>query len=128
LQSVDWQTIGLLMLAGFILVGAIISAPLMWRLYRVKTDPSAAAFKRFTAKLNRAGLKHEAWEGPQDLLARVNDPRYALSTASQTAARAVIEHYISLRYGMESTQTGAQKRATVAQLRRMISGFRPRSK
>jgi protein-glutamine gamma-glutamyltransferase len=128
LQSVDWQTIGLLMLAGFILVGAIISAPLMWRLYRVKTDPAAAAFKRFTAKLNRVGLKHEAWEGPQDLLARLNDPRYALSTASQTAARAVLEHYISLRYGIESTQTGAQKRATVAQLRRMISGFRPRSK
>ncbi len=127
-KNIDWQTIGLLMLAGFMLVGAIISAPLMWRLYRVKTDPTSATFKRFTAKLGRFGLKHEAWEGPQDLRGRINHAESKLSVASQTAASAILESYISLRYGVESTQTGVQKRAAVAILRRMVRAFRPRSK
>ncbi len=126
-KNVDWQTIGLMMLAGFMLVGAIIAAPLMWRLYRVKTDPTVAAFNRFTAKLQRVGLKHENWEGPQHLLERLHRTDSQLSALSQTAARDVLERYIALRYGAESTQTGVERRLAVANLSRMVRAFRPRN-
>ena len=114
-------------LAGILLVGALVSAPLMWRLYRVKTDPAVAAFNKFTAKLVRVGVKHESCDGPQDLLNTLTHSNAKLSTASKASAKEVLEHYIDLRYGLQSTKTGAEKRRLVANLSRLVRAFRPRN-
>ena len=88
-----------------------------WRLARrrqVPPDPIARIYRRFCAKLGRAGVTRRASEGPLDFAARV--------VATRPQLREPVENitgmYVALRYAGGNLPMGRLKRA--------VRAFRPR--
>jgi hypothetical protein len=62
-------------------------------------DPVKTAYLRFCDKLRRKGLPREPAEGPLDYARRLEQLRPDLATA----AAAITQLYVALRYGAESS-------------------------
>jgi transglutaminase-like putative cysteine protease len=79
-------------------------------------DPVQAAYGLFCRKLERAGIKREASQGPRDFGQHVS----VLRSDLRKPANEIIQHYIDLRYATKGDTTSAKK------LYQKIKRFHPR--
>lgn len=108
-EAIDWRGMTALLTAICALVLAGVTA---WTLaHRAQADPVQRAWLRFCARMARAGLRREPWEGPFDYAARVADKQPALGGIANQAATA----YVQARYGrgggdaLEQLRTATKK-------------------
>jgi hypothetical protein len=98
------------------IVGGMLGLLALWLARRrlAPADPIARIYRRFCAKLARAGVTRRASEGPLDFAARV--------VATRPQLRAPVESitgmYVALRYAGGNMSMGGFKRA--------VRAFRPR--
>lgn len=92
LDDTTWRTLAILLIACASLV-TLLLALLTLRAHR-KEDPALAAYRRFCAKLARAGLPRHATEGPRDYVSRLAAARPDVAPA----ALAITGLYVALRY------------------------------
>ncbi len=86
-----------------------------WEFRPRSTDPAAASYRRFTARLARRGVARETGEAPTAFAARVERLRPDLGPATA----AITELYLRLRY-LPAPATG-----DLRQLRRLVGRFQP---
>ena len=92
LDDTTWRTLAILLIAGAGLVTLVLG--LLTLRAQGKNDPALATYRRFCAKLARAGLPRHAAEGPQDYAVRLAAARPDVAPA----ALAITRLYIALRY------------------------------
>jgi transglutaminase-like putative cysteine protease len=114
LPNVDWRALGFWLMVATLLVGGAISVGLLVRDRPRRDEPSLAAWNRFSAKLEGAGLARAPHEGPLDYLRRIEAARPAW--AGQ--AREIASRYAQARYG-----AGAS-REELRELERLVRDFR----
>ena len=113
--SVDWQTLGVWLIAATFGLGSVISFALFIRDLPPRREASLAAWERFCAKLGASGLARSPSEGPLDYLRRVTRERPDAAAAAEDITR----RYIEARYG-----AGAS-REQLRELARRVREFRP---
>ncbi|HYW93381.1 MAG TPA: DUF3488 and transglutaminase-like domain-containing protein [Gammaproteobacteria bacterium] len=111
------STTGMVILLTVIVTGfmGLLTLFLIWRHRSRGGDPALRAWRRFCARLARAGLAPRRGEGPRDYARRVaaREPRLGPD------AEAVSGLYIRIRYG------GDRNPGTLAALRRRVALFHP---
>jgi transglutaminase-like putative cysteine protease len=113
--SIDWQTLGIWLMAAALVITAGVTAGMMIRERPKRLEASLRAWNRFCAKLAAAGLARAPHEGPLDYLARVRRARPQVSEEAEEITR----RYVEARYG-----AGAS-RVELKTLARMVADFRP---
>jgi hypothetical protein len=98
------------------MVVAMLGLLALWlaRRRKVPTDSTARIYRRFCAKLARAGVARRASEGPLDFAARVVAARPQL----REPVESITGMYVALRYAGGHMPEGELKRA--------VRAFRPR--
>jgi protein-glutamine gamma-glutamyltransferase len=114
MADVTWRKLAFYMLGLMGSLVATFALLMLWRLYERRTDEAQRLFLRFCRKLEKAGIRRDAHEGPRDFAARAAErlPRHAAAIADITA------RYVALRY-----EPGAPAEALNA-LRRTIAAFK----
>ncbi len=109
----DLRALSMGMLA---VVGVMLGILALWLARRVPlpVDPTARVYRRFCAKLARAGVARRAYEGPLDFAARAVFARPQL----REPVERITDMYVALRYAGKNSPMGEFKRA--------VSAFRPR--
>ncbi len=116
LLGIDAGNLRALSLGMLAVVGGMLGILALWLARRRQgpIDPISRIYRRFCAKLARAGVTRRASEGPLDFAARV--------VSAQPRLREPVERitgmYVALRYAGDSLPTGELKRA--------VRAFRPR--
>jgi protein-glutamine gamma-glutamyltransferase len=95
IEDVQWEYLGLALVAILVAFFAALSAYLAWRFRPRQRDPVVQAYEALCRKLARNAMPRLPYEGPVDYLKRVSGLRPEL--APQLAELRSI--YISLRYG-----------------------------
>jgi len=101
---VDWQAMVLAMVAALTGVGLVVMG-LQALNRRAATDPVTLAYRRFCAKLARAGLVRAGYEGPLAFTGRVAASRPELAARVRLIGRL----YASLRYGPRQEQEAVRR-------------------
>lgn len=110
----DWRTGELVMALSVSLgLGLLVLAVLLWRAQRAVTDPAAAAYARFCARLAAVDLARAPHEAPLAYCARVARARADLAAE----VTAITKLYTQLRYG--------RGRLGVRALEARVRRFRP---
>jgi protein-glutamine gamma-glutamyltransferase len=115
IASIDWQTLGIWLIAATFGIGGVISFTLFVRDLPPRREASLAAWERFCAKLASIGLVRSPSEGPVDFLERVRKER----PASAAPAEEITRRYVQARYG------GGASREEIRELARRVRQFRP---
>lgn len=111
---VSWQELAVGLLVG---VGGLLLGFALFMLRgggRASVDPVVRSYRRFCARLAKAGLERRPAEGPVDFAARVVGARPELKPAVEE----ITALYVELRYGAGQGE--------LAELRRRVRAFRPR--
>jgi len=114
MRTPDWPGMAAGLLTG---TGALLLLFALWmsrRLSHGNTDPAQVAYLRFCRRLERAGVRRRAGEGPRDFARRAGSLRPALAPAVDR----ITELYVSLRYGKDAAPQKARL------LRELVSRFR----
>jgi transglutaminase-like putative cysteine protease len=114
LRSPTWQSVTVLLLAGAGLVVGVLALGVLLRLRNVAAaDPVQRSWERFCRKLERAGCRRGAAEGPVDFAVR------AASAFPRAAEQihAIARLYVALRY--------EQRAAGPHSLRALVRDFTP---
>lgn len=112
----DWRS---LVVGLVVLVALLMLALTLWLARRLRpppVPPAARLYAEFCRRMERAGLRREASEGPQDFAARVASARPGLAPAAERITRL----YVALRY-----ESRANEDALLNLLRREVQAFRP---
>jgi len=112
--SIDWQTLGIWLMAAAIVITAGVTAGMMIRERPKRLEASLAAWNRFCAKLAASGLPRAPHEGPLDYLARVRKAKPEVGDEAGEITR----RYVEARYG-----AGAS-RVELKTLARLVADFR----
>jgi len=111
-RSPTWQSLTMLLLAGAAAVVGVVALGVLLRLRSAAAaDPVQRSWERFCRKLERAGCRRGAAEGPVDFAARA---ARALPGAAERIY-AIARLYVALRY--EQRGTGGHR------LRALVRGF-----
>lgn len=110
----SWSGMALAMMAGSLLLLALLAAVLLFKLRR-KSDPAVRLYRHFCAKLARRGIVRAPCEGPAAFALRVQRQRPEL----REAVASINGLYIAIRYG------GLCSADLIQKLRREIAVFRP---
>jgi protein-glutamine gamma-glutamyltransferase len=113
--SIDWQSLGIWLVAATFGIGGITSFLLFVRDLPPRREASLAAWDRFCDKLAATGLARSPSEGPMDFLARVRAERPGIADAAEEITR----RYVQARYGAGSS------REELRELARWVRRFRP---
>jgi transglutaminase-like putative cysteine protease len=108
------QLVAIIAAVSFLLLG-LLTLWLAGRYRPRSADPALILYRRFLARLQRAGLSTSPHEGPRDLAARIRTLRPDLADQATEITR----HYIAARY-QESNQAFA-----LDALSQSVAGFRP---
>jgi len=96
-----------IILVGSGLIG-ILATMVLYRMRRghseLGKDPVAAGYRSFCRKLERAGIRREAFQGPRDFAQQVSVMRSDL----KNQVDGIIQRYIDLRYAKNGDQNGAR--------------------
>lgn len=111
----DWRALGILLAAGIALALGVLGWQLARELRFHGADPVQRSYKRFCRRLERFGLKREAYEGALDFAARVRKQRADLAAESDS----ITSLYLELRYGNAASATAP------SELARRVRAFRP---
>ncbi|MGQ0385215.1 MAG: transglutaminase TgpA family protein [Gammaproteobacteria bacterium] len=111
----DWQDYAMALGAGLAAAAVLLFAWLAWEYRPRSTDPAAASYRRFAARLARRGLAPETGEAPTAFAARVGRLRPDLVPAADS----ITGLYLRLRY------LPAPGPAEMRQLRQLVAHFRP---
>jgi hypothetical protein len=89
---------------------AAVSGAVFWYRYqRIQSgfgkDPVLAAYRLFCRKLERAGIKREASQGPRDFSQQVG----VLRSDLKRQVNEIIQHYIDLRYAAKGDAVSVKK-------------------
>ena len=95
IEDVQWEYLGLALVASLAIFFAALSAYLRWRFRPRRRDPVVQTYEALCRKLARNEMPRLPYEGPADYLTRVE--RASPELARQLAE--VRSIYISLRYG-----------------------------
>jgi transglutaminase-like putative cysteine protease len=113
INDTDWRNMSALISAA---IGIVMLGLAAWVLrFRVQSDPALLAWKRFTARLVKHGLRWQPWEGPLAFASRAARQLPAHAAAISEIA----QHYADLRYAPDPHENGLQ------QLKEKIGAFRP---
>jgi transglutaminase-like putative cysteine protease len=112
--SIDWQTLGVWLIAAALVITAAVTVGMMIRERPKRLEASLLAWNRFCAKLAAAGLARAPDEGPLDYLARVR----AAKPQVEKQAEEITRRYVEARYG-----AGAS-RVELRTLARLVADFR----
>ena len=110
----NWRVLIWALLVGVAAMLALLAAVLLRR-PRLQRDAAAVLYARFRRRLPRYGVRPLPQEGPQDLLARIEQAR----PASAAAARRITELYIALRYAPKEKDSAPR----LQELRRAVRAF-----
>ncbi len=94
LFDTNWWDLGVRLMIGVFLAGAIVSVFLLLKIYRLRKEPAVAAYDNFCAKLAKVGVVRAPHEGPVDFLMRLERERSDLAPT----AKQVVEAYVAIRY------------------------------
>lgn len=94
LDDATWRTLAILLIGAAGAVTLVLAIMMLATRRRGARDPAAVAYEKFCAKLARAGIARNAYEGPADYAARIAVARPDLSTI----VVAITRLYIALRY------------------------------
>ena len=111
----DWRAFALALGVGLAAASGMLIAWLAFEFRPRSTDPAAAAYRRFTARLARRGIECRTGEAPRDFAQRVRRLRPDLGLA----ALSITEAYLRLRYGPSPAH------GDLRLLRSEVSRFRP---
>jgi hypothetical protein len=111
----DWRALGILLAAGIALALGVLGLQLARELRFQGADPVQRSYERFCRRLERFGLKREAYEGALDFAARVRRLRADLAAECDS----ITELYLDLRYGNAASATAQ------SDLVRRVRAFRP---
>ncbi len=90
----DWRDLAFVLGTGLAAGLLLLSGWLAWEFRPQRPDPAAASYRRFVARMTRAGVERQPHEAPRDFAERVRRFRPDLGTA----AAAITELYLRLRY------------------------------
>ncbi len=113
--SIDWQTLGVWLIAATFGIGGAISLALYVRDLPPRREAAVAAWDRFCEKLAATGLARSPSEGPVDFLARIRAQRPAVASSAEE----ITQRYVEARYG------GGASREELRELARFVRRFRP---
>ena len=111
----DWRAFATALGVGLMLAMGLLVAWLALEFRPRRTDPAAAAYRRFTARLARRGIESHVGEAPRDYAQRIRRLRPDLGLA----ALSITEAYLRLRYGPAPAQSDLRL------LRIEVARFRP---
>jgi transglutaminase-like putative cysteine protease len=111
----DWRAFAIALGSGLAAAMALLFGWLAWEFRPRSTDPAAASYRRFSARLARRGVERETGEAPTAFAARVARLRPDLAPA----AASITELYLRLRY------LPAPGIGDLRQLRRLVARFQP---
>jgi hypothetical protein len=100
--AIDWQTLGIWLMAAALLITAGVTAGMMIRERPKRLEASLLAWNRFCAKLAAAGLAR-APEGPLDYLARAQ----GAPAGGEEAER--LRGAVEARYGAGASRVGRKR-------------------
>jgi len=111
----DWRAFAITLGGGLAAAMLLLFAWLAWEFRPRSTDPAAASYRRFSARLARRGVARETGETPTRFAARVARLRPDLGPA----AAEITELYLQQRY-LPAPAAGDLRR-----LRRLVARFQP---
>lgn len=111
----DWRAFAVTLGSGLAAAMALLFGWLAWEFRPRSTDPAAASYRRFSARLARRGVARETGEAPTAFAARVARLRPDLGPAAAT----ITDLYLRLRY------LPAPVSDDLRQLRRLVARFQP---
>ena len=111
----DWRAFASALGVGLMLAMGLLVAWLALEFRPRRSDPAAAAYRRFTARLARRGIENHVGEAPRDYAQRIRRLRPDLGLA----ALSITEAYLRLRYGP------APAHSDLRLLRTEVARFRP---
>jgi protein-glutamine gamma-glutamyltransferase len=120
IRESDWRTLATLLVAGVVIIIAVLAWQLHRELKPAPADPVQKAYLLFCRRLQRRGLQRLPHEGPRDFARRVRSARPDLAPESD----AIFSLYEAVRYGCSAE---AAEPAIVAQLRALVRKFHPRA-
>ncbi len=94
MESVTWQKMALIMLAGVALLVGLFTLLMLRRLAVRHTDQVQRLYLKFCRKLEKAGIARAAHEGPQDFTARAAQ----MKPQRASAIKDITARYVALRY------------------------------
>jgi transglutaminase-like putative cysteine protease len=114
--GVDAGNLSSLTMGMLVIVGAMLASLAAWLAWRrpPPVDPVLGVYRRYCAKLARAGVSRRTWEGPLDFAARVVSARPLLHEPVER----ITAMYVGLRY--------ADDQVSISDFKRAVNAFRPR--
>jgi protein-glutamine gamma-glutamyltransferase len=97
MESVTWQKMAGFMGGAMALLVGLFALLMLRYLYARDSDEAQRLYLRFCRKLEKAGIKRAAHEGPQDFAARAA----RMKPQQATAISDITAHYVALRYNRQ---------------------------
>lgn len=105
--ELNWQTIGLVLVLGLILMVAVLVL-LMFKPWQQQSDPVQRIVQQFQRAMQRRGLQRDMGEGLRSFEQRIAAD---LSPAQQAAVRRFVEIYEQQHYAEQALDLGALRQA-----------------